>query len=282
MPLEKRKIAVKAAGHRSTPHARGYGYTRVGQVHALPCPRMPPHLLIRSQTKRRFPDQRTHHMAARCPSRSSRILGGMSEASGAPVTKTGATVTVPEAAATPAGSEELERLRSEVERQRARADKAEAIAAERSGRINDLRQAMRMFEAAHPQRTEERHELVEPAPTPAPSPKRYEGPSQARTDSVPNPAEERFEQALAGDKTPWREIVVGTFGTDGSSEPPAPTKPTEQADPGPDPLPKWAEKAKLDPDPVPWEKVVAWQEANLPASSKRRRWWSRRYGRPAT
>jgi hypothetical protein len=205
----------------------------------------------------------------------------MSESSGAPVTKTGATITVPEAAAAPVGSEELERLRSEVERQRARADKAEAIAAERSGRINDLRQAMRMLEAAHPQRSEKRHELVQSAPTPTSGPKRSEGPSQARTDAVPNPAEERFDRALAGDKIPRSEILERTFGTDAPSEPPTPTKPTEQADPGPDPLPKWAEKAKLDPHPVPWENVVAWQEANLPASSKRRRWWSRRYGRAA-
>ena len=204
----------------------------------------------------------------------------MSESSGAPVTKTGATVTVPEAAAASVGSEELERLRSEVERQRARADKAEAIAAERSGRINDLRQAMRMLEAANPQRSEERHELVESAPTAAP--KRYEEPSRATADSVPNPAEKRFERTLTGDKTPRSEFVERTFGTDAPSEPSKSTKPTERADPGPDPLPKWAEKAKLDPHPVPWENVVAWQEANLPASSKRRRWWSRRYGRPAT
>jgi len=207
----------------------------------------------------------------------------MSESSGAPVTKTGATVTVPEAAAAPVGSEELERLRSEVERQRARADKAEAIAAERSGRINDLRQAMRMLEAAHPQRTEERQEFVESAPTPARGSKRYEEPRQAGTASMPNPrAEERSEQALAGDRTQWSEVVEPTFGPSAPAEPPTPTKPTERADPGPDPLPKWAEKAKLDPHPVPWENVVAWQEANLPASSKRRRWWSRGYGRPAT
>ena len=206
----------------------------------------------------------------------------MSGGSGKPDSKPGAMVTVPEASATPKESEELERLRSEVERQRARADKAEAIAAERSGRINDLRQAMRMLEAAHPQRTEERHELVESGPTPAPGPNRFQWPSQARTDPVPNPAEERFEQTRAGAKAPWGEIVERNFDSDAPSESPAPTKPTEQADPGPAPLPKWAEKAKLDPHPVPWENVVAWQEANLPTPSKRRGWWSRRYGRPAT
>lgn len=196
----------------------------------------------------------------------------MSEASDTPVTKPGAIIAVPEAAPTPAGSEEIERLRSEVVRQRARADKAEAIAAERSGRIDDLRQAMRMLEAANPQRAEEPHEVVESAPTPAPAPPQRGAAEQAKPDPLPDSAAGRFEQAVAGDTIPWTEIVERTFGTGAAPEPPAPSEPAEQAKP--------------DRDPLPWEELVeetfgAWQAANRPAS-KPRGWLRRTFRRRAT
>ena len=135
----------------------------------------------------------------------------MSKARDTPVTEPGAIIAVPEAApevaSTPAGSEEIERLRSEVERQRARADKAEAIAAERSERIDDLRQAMRLLEAANPQRAAETHEVVDPTPSPA-APQRVAA-EQAKPDPLPDPAEQAKPVA---DPLPWEELVEETFG----------------------------------------------------------------------